>query len=81
MSIQFSGATLRLPTPRTARFLRRTIRGVDTTYVPRDAGIRTAHHQPGTCAPDTWPVRLTRCGEPAGRYGDNHAVRTLQVAR
>ncbi len=73
--------TLHVNPPRTARFLRRSIPTPDDTYVPRDVGLRHAHHQAGTCAPHTWPVRLTRCGEPAGVYGDNQPTRTLKVAR
>jgi len=80
MSIQFRTETLRIPTPRTARFLRRSIPPA-ADYVPLAAETRAEHHQPGTAAPHTWPIRLTRCGEHPGVYGDNQPTRTLQAAR
>lgn len=70
MSHQFSTETLRVNPPRAARFLRRSIpTGAD--YVPLAAETRADNHRPGIAAPDTWPIRLTRCGEHPGRYGDN----------
>ena len=75
--------TLRLQSPRTARFLRRSIPSADTTYTPRDADLRAEQHRPGPAGPDTWPVLLTRCGEDPGRWGDNTGgnLQRLQEAR
>ncbi len=50
MTIQHHAETLRLRPPRTARFLRRSIptsQHPNTTYVPRDAGLRAEQHRPG----------------------------------
>lgn len=81
MSIQFSTETLRVNPPRTARFLRRSI-PTAADYVPLAAETRAAHHQPGTCAPDTWPILRTQCGQPPGHWGDNRQqVTVLQEAR
>lgn len=82
MSLDYRTENLYVPTPRSARFLRRTIPPCRAAvYVPLAAETREAHHQPGTCGPDAWPVRLTRCGQHPGVWGDNQPVRTLQVAR
>lgn len=81
MSNQFRGETLRVNPPRTARFLRRTIPPA-ADYVPLAAESRTTHHVPGFAAPNTWPIRLTRCGEHPGVYGDNRQpVTVLRLAR
>lgn len=80
MSHQFSTETLRVQPPRGARFLRRSIPPARTTYAPATVEIR-AEHQPGTCAPHTWPIRLTRCGEHPGYFGDNQPTLRLQEAR
>ena len=53
----------------------------DAAYRPLDERTRAEHHQPGNAGPAAWPIRLTRCGEHPGVWGDNQPVRTLQEAR
>lgn len=86
MSLDYRTENLFVPTPRSARFLRRTIPASRAAYVPLAAETRAAAHQPGTCGPDAWPIRNTKCGQDPGVWGDNPAynpapVRILQVAR
>ena len=50
-------------------------------YQPLAERTRAEHHQPGNAGPAAWPIRLTRCGEHPGLFGDNQPTRRLQSAR
>jgi hypothetical protein len=64
------------------RFARTVPIGDDTAaYQPLDERTRAEHHRPGNAGPAAWPIRLTRCGEHPGHYGDNQPVQRLQAAR
>lgn len=48
--------------------VRYPVEPVGAAYVDRDTALRVAHHRPRGLGAHA--VRLSRCGEPPGRWGD-----------
>lgn len=64
----------------TRRFLTAIPRAPEVdAYVPADAELRVEQHREDAAgAARGWPIRLTRCGEPPGLWGDTDRPVTVE---